>query len=133
MRPEPPVTEVSAPFWEATRERRLVLQRCGNCQAWVWYPRTACTHCLGDNLLWTGVSGHGTVYACSVHHRAGVVGMKECVPYVVALVELQEGVRVLSNIVGCDPDSVKVGQEVTLAWEALPDGRHLAVFELAEP
>ena len=131
MRPEPPITEVSAPFWEATRERRLVVQRCDDCQTWVWYPRTACTRCLGDNLQWNTVTGRGTVYACSVHHRPGVAGMKDCVPYVVALVELQEGVRLLSNIVGCDPGIVRIGQAVTGAWDSLPEGRHLPVFELA--
>ena len=131
MRPVPPVTEVSALFWDATREQRLLVQRCGDCQTWVWYPRTACTHCLGENLQWTAVTGRGTVYACSVHHRPGVAEMKDRVPYVVALVELQEGVRLLSNVVGCDPESVHVKQVVTLAWEALPDGRNLPVFEPA--
>jgi uncharacterized OB-fold protein len=128
---EPPVTEVSAPFWEATREGRLTVQRCADCQTWVWYPRTACTSCLGQNLRWTDVDGEGAVYAVSVHHRAGVPEMKERVPYAVALVELGCGVRMLSNVVGCDPETVAVGQAVRVTWEALSDGRRLPVFEPA--
>jgi uncharacterized OB-fold protein len=128
---EPPVTEVSEPFWQATREHRLMVQRCADCESWVWYPRTACTKCLGENLRWTRVSGKGTVYAFSVHHRPGVAEMKGRVPYVVALVELEEGVRLLSNLVACDPESVHVDQAVRLTWEALSDGRNLPVFEPA--
>jgi len=132
-RPEPPVTDVSAPFWEATRDKRLLIQRCARCDTWVWYPRPACTKCMSDALRWTQVNGRGTVYAASVHYRPGVAEMKERVPYVVALVELDEGVRLLTNVVDCDPESVRVGQSVTLAWEELPDGRHLPIFKPAEP
>ncbi|MEJ2204679.1 MAG: OB-fold domain-containing protein [Gemmatimonadota bacterium] len=126
---EPPVTDVSTPFWDATREKRITLQRCADCEAWVWYPRSACTACLGEDLRWTEVSGEGSVYAVSVHHRPGVAEMKGRVPFAVALVELREGVRMLTNIVGCDPESVRVGQKVSVAWEALSDGRNLPVFE----
>jgi len=132
-RPEPPITDVSAPFWEATRDKRLLVQRCARCDAWVWYPRSACTKCMSDSLHWTQVDGRGTVYAASVHHRPGVAEMKERVPYVVALVELDEGVRLLTNVVDCDPESVHVGQSVMLTWEELSDGRHLPIFKPAEP
>jgi uncharacterized OB-fold protein len=128
---EPPVTEVSAPFWEGTREGRIRVQRCADCETWVWYPRTACTGCMGGDLRWTEVSGEGSVYAVSVHHRPGVAEMKDRVPYAVALVELREGVRMLTNVVGCDPESVTVGQAVTPVWEELSDGRRLLLFEPA--
>jgi uncharacterized OB-fold protein len=125
------VTAVSAPFWEATRDKRLVVQCCAACNRWVWYPRSACTRCLAEDLQWNDVSGTGYVYAVSVHHRPGVPEMKDRVPYAVALVELDEGIRMLSNVVGCDPQSVKVGQPVRLTWEALSDGRNLPVFQPA--
>lgn len=130
-RREPPVTEVSAPFWEATREGILRVQRCGDCGTWIWYPRTACTACLGEDLRWTEVPGEGAVYAVSVHYWPGVPEMKQRVPYAVALVELSCGVRLLTNVVGCDPETVAVGQPVRLAWETLDDGRQLPVFEPA--
>jgi uncharacterized OB-fold protein len=125
---EPPVTDVSAPFWDATREKRLTIQRCADCERWIWYPRSACTGCLGEDLRWTDVAGAGSVYAVSVHHRPGVAEMSDRVPYAVALVELQEGVRMLTNVVDCDPESVQIGQQVSVAWEALSDGRNLPVF-----
>lgn len=125
---EPPVTRASAPYWEATRDKRLVIQRCARCDAWVWYPRSACTSCLAGQLAWTEVSGRGSVYALSVHHRPGVAEMKNRTPYGVALVELREGVRMLTNLVDCDPAEVRVGQAVEAAWEELSDGRHLLVF-----
>ena len=125
---EPPVTDVSAPFWDATREKRLTIQRCADCERWIWYPRSACTGCLGEDLRWTDVAGAGSVYAVTVHHRPGVAEMNDRVPYAVALVELQEGVRMLTNIVDCDPESVRIGQQVLVAWEALSDGRNLPVF-----
>jgi len=129
---EPPVTDVSAPFWDATREKRLTIQRCADCERWIWYPRSACTRCLGEDLRWTDVAGAGSVYAVSVHHRPGVAEMNDRVPYAVALVELQEGVRMLTNVVDCDPESVQIGQKVSVAWEALSDGRNLPVFVRAQ-
>lgn len=130
-RPQPPVTETSAPFWEGTRSRRLLVQRCADCGTWVWYPRTACTSCLGSDLHWTEVAGRGTVHAVSVHHRPGVPELKDRTPYAVALVDLDEGPRLLSNVVNCAPDTVHVGQRVVASWEPLADGRHLVVFEPA--
>jgi len=130
-RPQPPVSEVSAVFWEGTRSRRLLVQRCADCSTWVWYPRTACTACLCPELNWTEVSGRGTVYAVSVHHRPGVPELKDRTPYAVALVDLDEGVRMLSNVVNCAPDAVHVGQRVIASWEPLDDGRNLVVFEPA--
>jgi uncharacterized OB-fold protein len=125
------MTEVSAPFWEATRAGILRVQRCGDCATWIWYPRTACTACLSEDLRWTEVPGEGAVYAVSVHHVPGVPEMTERVPYAVALVELSCGVRLLTNVVGCDPETVAVGQAVRLTWEPLDDGRQLPVFEPA--
>lgn len=86
---------------------------------------------MADDLRWADVSGEGTVYAVSIHHRPGVAEMKARVPYAVALVDLDEGVRLLTNIVGCDPESVQVGQRVSVTWEELSDGRRLPVFERA--
>jgi uncharacterized OB-fold protein len=84
---------------------------------------------MADDLRWTDVSGEGTVYAVSIHYRPGVAEMKARVPYAVALVDLAEGVRLLTNVVGCDPESVRVGQRVSVTWEELSDGRHLPLFE----
>jgi len=120
---EPPVGEAAEPFWEATRDERLILQWCTACEQPVWYPREVCPTCLGDTLEWRDSSGQGAVYACTVEHKAEP-------PYVVALVELDEGVRLLSNVVGSPPDQVAIGDRVTVTWEPLSDGRNLPLFEL---
>lgn len=131
-RVEPPVTETTQPFWDATRDRRLLLQWCTACDAPIFYPRQVCPACFGDALEWRPASGDGTVYAVSVQHRPGNPTMADVVPYAVALVDLAEGVRLMTNVVGTDPDAVRVGQAVTVTWEPLSDGRHLPLFAVRD-
>ena len=130
-RREPPVSDEARPFWDATREQRFVLPWCTECDAAIWYPRTFCPRCAGDAVEWRDDTGHGSVHAVSVHHRPGPGRTEDDCPYVVALVDLDAGVRMMSNVTGCDADVVAVGMRVALAWEPLPDGRHLPVFRPA--
>jgi hypothetical protein len=124
---------VSDPFWQATRERRLIMQWCRPCERVVFYPREVCPRCLGSELEWRDSTGIGTVYAFSVHYRTGSPEMMDRTPYAVALVDLDEGARLMTNIVGCDPDDVAVGMRVQVTWELLTDGRHLPLFEPSIP
>lgn len=128
---EPTASELTEPFWDATRARRFLLQWCGRCDAPVYYPRYVCPACLGDDLDWREASGAGEVHTFNVMHTPGSPFMADRVPYVVALVDLAEGARVLTNVVGCEPGDVQVGMAVRLTWEPLSDGRHLPVFEPA--
>ncbi len=128
---EPPTMAVSEPFWQATRERRLIMQWCRSCERVVFYPREVCPACLESDLEWRDSPGTGIVYAFSVHYRTGSPEMADRTPYVVALVDLDEGARMMSNIVGCDPDDVAVGMGVRVTWEELSDGRNLPLFELS--
>ena len=136
-RVEPSTTKATEPFWNATREQRYVVQWCTECATPIFYPREVCPSCLSaESLEWRPSSGKGTVYAVSVQHRPGNPMMANRVPYAVALIELDAGdstdtIRVMSNVVNCDPLAVRVGDAVTLAWEPLSDGRNLAVFEPA--
>ncbi len=125
---EPQPTALTKAFWEATRDRRYLLQWCRSCDAPVYYPREACPTCLGDQLDWRETAGRGEVYTYNVMHKPGSPLMADKVPYVVALVDLEEGARVITNVVGCEPADVEVGMAVELDWEPLSDGRHLAVF-----
>jgi uncharacterized OB-fold protein len=129
QRMEPPISHTAEPYWDATREERLVLQYCGDCGRAIWFPRALCPFCSSTNLQWQQASGRGTVYAVSVQYRPGTPQMKDRVPYAVALVDLEEGVRMLTNVVGCDAEDVVVGQTVRACWEPLTDGRNLLVFE----
>lgn len=128
---EPPASETTKPFWDATREGKFLLQWCTACDAPVFYPREICPACLGSSLEWRPAGGDGTVYAVSVQHKPQNPMMRDRAPYPVALVELAEGPRIMTNIVNCDPYDVTVGAAVTLTWEPLSDGRNLPLFELA--
>jgi len=126
---EPPETEVTAPFWEATRRRELLVQWCGDCDEPIFYPREVCPRCLGTRLHWRQASGDGQVHAVSVQHLPSMpLPAYTDGPYAVALVELIEGVRIMSNVVGCPPEEVTVGMPVCVTWEELTDGRHLPQF-----
>jgi uncharacterized protein len=133
---EPPTTDASDPFWDATRGRRYLVQWCTACAHPIFYPREVCPTCLSaESLTWRESSGRGTVHAISVQHRPGNPTMAGRVPYAVVLVDVDAGdkegaatVRVMSNVVECDPLAVEVGDAVTVAWEPLSDGRNLPVF-----
>ena len=124
----PPASPAAEPFWAATRARLFVLQWCTACERPVHFPREACPRCLGSELEFRPATGLGTVYAVSVMPKPANPSMAGRAPYAVALVDLDEGARMLTNVVGVDPGSVAVGQRVRVAWEPLADGRHLAVF-----
>jgi uncharacterized OB-fold protein len=129
---EPPVGADSGPFWEATREGRLLVQWCTECDRGIFYPRSFCPICGSGrgSLEWRTASGRATVHAATVENKPAATGagFANGEPYVVALVELEEGVRMMTNVIGCPPDEVKVGKAVTLTWERLSDGRQLPQF-----
>ena len=109
-RPTP--TPTSAPFWQAAAEGRLSYPRCSNCGTWHTYLRPWCPRCLHEPLDLAPVSGRGVVYASTVVHRPPAASFAELVPYVFALVDLDEGVRVVTMITGCRPDEVAPGLRV---------------------
>jgi uncharacterized OB-fold protein len=130
FRPSP--SAATRPYWDATRERRLLLQWCPTCRIHVHHPREACPRCLGQDLTWVESQGHGALHAVSVHHRPfGALSMEDC-PYVVAFVDLDDGVRFLANVVEADLGRVEVGDRVELAWVPVADGYHLPAFRPAE-
>ncbi len=127
---EPERTLETEPFWAAAAEGRLVLPRCDSCQAVVWYPRRFCPVCHRFGVSWFDATGHGTVYSFTVVRQAGG-DWKAVVPYVIAYVELDEGPRVLTNLVDVDPDAVRVGDEVTVAFDPAPEGGAVPRFRPA--
>lgn len=125
---EPQAGEASTPYWEGTRSQQLVLQWCLDCEQPVHYPRVACPRCLGDRFEFRPASGDATVHAVVVEHRPPSP-FGDDAPYAVALVDLDEGVRMITNVIGCDPHVVTVGMPLRVTWEPLSDGRHLPLFE----
>jgi uncharacterized OB-fold protein len=123
----PAASGLSAPFWAAAAEGRLVLQRCDGCTRFVWYPRAICPACGSTSLTWSAASGTGTVYAVSVHHRPSRADLADVVPYAVVLVDLDEGVRMMARVApGHPPDEVAIGQRVH--WLPDPAGGREFVF-----
>lgn len=116
-RPTIEPTETTRPFWDAAREHRLDIQRCGVCRRHVFYPRTTCPHCGSLELIWVNAAGTGTVYTYTVARRPTHRTLVDVVPYVVAIVELDEGPRLATNIVGCSPDDVTIGMRVEVSFE----------------
>jgi uncharacterized OB-fold protein len=126
---EPPVDPDLTAFWDGTREQRLLIPTCRSCGKPFWYPRPTCPHCVSTDIDWVASSGAGTVAAVSVMYRPANPMMADKVPYAVVLVDLDDHVRVMSNMVGIDANDVRIGMRVELVWEALTDGRHLWLFQ----
>ncbi len=130
-KPLPQPTAVTKPYWDAAREHRLSLLRCGSCDRYVFYPRPLCPFCAGADLVWTDVSGRASVYSYTVARRPTARPFEPDVPYVIAIVELAEGPHMTTNIVGCDPDSVRIGMPVEVEFEDATDEVTLVKFRPA--
>ena len=111
-KPLPVPSRTSAEFWKAAKRHELCLLRCQDCEHYIVYPRSLCPQCLGTKLKWEKVSGRGTVYSYTIVRRAGIPGFEKDVPYVFAIVELDEGPRMATNIVGIEPEKVAINMEV---------------------
>ena len=126
--PAPNVLPEVKPFWDATAEGRLVLPQCVECQTLVWYPRPFCPACGSLKVSWIAASGRGTVYSYTVIRQNFSRSFRHLIPYVVALVDLEEGPRLMTNIVGCEPADVSVGMPVQVRFERVSDDASLPVF-----
>ncbi len=127
----PAINPDSEPFWAATADGRLTLQRCAACGAVVWWPKAICPACQSFDLAWFDATGRGTVYSYTVVHRApGSWG--RAAPYVLAYVELEEGPRLMTNIVDSDPDAVTIDAPVRVVWHDTGEGNALPRFTLAD-
>ena len=114
-RPVPQPTELSMPFWDATKDERLVMQRCSTCGRYCWLPERACPWCRTETLAWTEISGLAEVYSHVTMHVAPTPGFTA--PYTVAVVTLDEGPLFFTNIVGIDPADVHIGLPVQVVFE----------------
>jgi len=117
-RPGPILEDTNNEYWRNSREGRLSLQSCGACEIYLFPARVLCPNCWTDtNLQWQAAKGVGIVFAYSVVHRTPAREFNDSQPYVVAIIELSEGVRMVSNVVECDPASVYVGMPVEARFE----------------
>ena len=128
--PAPDVNPETREYWDATAQGRLLLKRCLDCGSVIWYPRALCPQCASLRTEWFEASGRGQVYSYTLNHR-GQGAYSGAGPYVLAYVELDEGPRVMTNIVDCDPDTVKIGQRVEVVFHDTGAGNALPRFRPA--
>jgi len=128
--PLPEITTVSKPFYKAAREHKLLIQRCTDCQKNIFYPKSLCPHCLSSNLEWFESSGKGKAYSFTVVEGGAPEAFQDAVPYVLGVIDLEEGVRMLSWIVDCDPKEVKCDMDVEVTFRDLNEDIALPMFRL---
>lgn len=129
MRVLPAVGPENEHFWRGGADGRLHFLGCGDCQTLIHPPQPLCPECLSKNLAAVAVSGRAVVHTYTVNHQPWMPGFDP--PYVVAIVELEEqpGLRLTTNIVGCEPDEVEIGMPVKVRFEALDEGVFVPLFE----
>ncbi len=130
-KPLPKINADTRAFWEGCRQHEIRIQKCGGCGNWRWPPAFLCPHCLSPETNWIRASGRGTVYSYAVYRVAFDPAFKEDLPYVVALIALEEGPHLVSNIVGCDPAAVYCEMPVEVVWDDVTETVSLPKFRPA--
>ncbi|MBI2863255.1 MAG: OB-fold domain-containing protein [Chloroflexi bacterium] len=115
--PAPLHRELTKPFWEAAQRHELIIPRCKRCGEFFWYPRELCPHCLSFDWEWQRVQGKGRVYTFTIVRQPQYPAFNADVPYVFAIIQLNEGIRMVSNVVGCPVEEVKVDMPVEVTFD----------------
>ncbi len=130
-RPLPEPTPVTRPFWDGLAEGKVRIQRCEDCGPWVFYPRGRCNRCLSDRLCWEEVSGEGTLYTFTIARQPTSPHFADDVPQFIAVVELDEGVRLTTNLVNVDESDLRVGMRVKPCFDRAGENVTLLKFQPA--
>jgi uncharacterized OB-fold protein len=126
--PRPTVDVWNRPFWAATAEHRLSVQRCSGCQTLRYPAGPSCPECLSADSDWVDLSGRGEVQSWVVFHQNNFGGLAEAIPYNVVLVRLEEGVRFISNVVGVPNGDIRIGMPVQVTFDDVSDGYAIPRF-----
>lgn len=126
----PPLTELTRDYWQGCRAGELRLQSCQACGQYQFYPRNICSHCSSVDLQWARASGRGKVASFTIVRRG--ISQAYKAPYVVALIDLEEGPRMMSNIVGETSGDIAIGRLVTADFEAWSEEISMPVFRLVD-
>ncbi|MBM4763677.1 Zn-ribbon domain-containing OB-fold protein [Bacillus sp. B15-48] len=119
----------SKQFWDGCQEGKLMIQKCQDCRNHIFYPREVCPHCMSEHLDWVEATGKGKVYSYTIARRAGHPSYKGDLPYIVALIELEEGVRLMSNIIHCDVEEIRCDMDVEVIFQE-QEGMMIPRFQL---
>lgn len=120
-KPVPIATEISAPFWNALRERQVKMQQCDDCGHWVFYPRTNCNACLSPRLTWKPISGKGTLLTYTLTRIPTMPDFTDEMPQKLAVVQFDEGPHVNTTLVGLEPEDIKIGMRLKPVFSDIPD------------
>ena len=120
-KPAPIPDALSSPFFDGARDRRLMLQYCVSCGGWSFLVRERCPHCFAGGLGWRAASGRGTLYTFAIMHQVMNPGFSGSVPYNVSQIDLEEGVRMVSNVVGVANDALRIGMKLEVCFEDVGD------------
>jgi len=131
LKPLPQIDEETRPWWEALQRRELYIQKCRDCGDLRFHPRAQCTSCLSPRTEWVRCSGRGRVYTFTTTYQNPAPGFRESLPYIMAWVELDEGVKMLTNVVECRPEEIKIGMPVEVVYEDVTPQVTLAKFRPA--
>lgn len=127
-KPLPAITPINKEFWAAAKAAVLKVPHCPACGKLFFPPRALCPFCLHEPIEWVKVCGKGKVYSYTIVHRASSPGFQREVPYVFAIVELQEGLRITSNVINCPPGVVRVGMPVQVVFQTATEDITLPKF-----
>ena len=130
-KPLPKVQPFSEPFWEGTRNNKLLIQTCNECDARIFFPRRQCPECWSRDLGWMQACGKAQVYAFSITYEGVEKAFVDDLPIVLAWVDLPEGIRMQTNIIDCDPASVRIGQAVEVVYKRVTEHITLPYFRPA--
>ena len=128
QKPLPEINDENRPHWEAAKNRELVLQKCLDCGQFRYPPAPICPHCLSLNSEWAKVSGRGRVYTWTIFHQVYHPAFKDDVPYNVAVIKLEEGPQLLSNVVDCHNEDIYMDMPVEVVFEAVTEEVTLPKF-----
>lgn len=131
-KPIPIPDEASMPFFIGAREHKLMIQRCQACGTATWPVKSRCPACLSADLAWTQASGQGTLYSFALMHQVYHPGFASEVPYNIAEVDLEEGPRIISTIVGCTNAELRIGMALEVTFEEITHEISLPKFRPAE-
>ena len=121
VKPIPRPFTTTRPFWDGLNERKVQIQRCDGCDSWVFYPRTRCPSCLSDLLIWREVSGQGVLYTYTLARQPTAPHFADETPQQLAVVELDEGVRMTSTLVNVEPSDIVIGMRLQPYFDQVTD------------